>query len=357
MRARGAADERRYQFPGGVLVSLRASQRDILRHFDGEYHSLITEADGPPHIEVFAGREISGDLCAAWDVPPHSGRHKTIRWKVALDGFDSTTTKVAYEGAGAMAVSFLQTFYLEPLLRLKFLQVDHALVHGASLIKGDRCVLFPGGSRVGKTTLTLLHAISGNRIQGDNYVIVTSGGEALAFPRRLRIYSDISSTNPRAYERLPARERLRLRMAGLIKSLSFGFANMPRRLRIDEFAPGCLLPRAKIESVYALAPSNGETLSEPQPLTMALLLDRIQEQSRLEAERLAPIIAPYLAAQPESWLHRADSSERHILTRALSGLPAFHLEVPRVSDPEPLVRQIARVAGLEAGDTRRAVST
>ena len=43
------------------------------------------------------------------------------------------------------------------------------------------------------------------------------------------------------------------------------------------------------------------------------------------------------------------SRERDVLTRALSGVPAFELLVPRVRNPALLVAKIRRVTGLDAG--------
>jgi hypothetical protein len=90
-------------------------------------------------------------------------------------------------------------------------------------------------------------------VQGDNYVIVTPDGRTLAFPRRLRIYSDLPKINPAVYRLLPGRERVRLRLAGLIRTLSAGYANMPRRLTVDELiGHGRIRSEAHLDAVYLL---------------------------------------------------------------------------------------------------------
>jgi hypothetical protein len=347
------AAQRLYEFAPGVVVRFVTDRKDVLRHFDGEYGRVSVNRSSEPQIEVRVG-EQSG-LTASPGFLTYQGRHKTITWKVALGGVDDDTTVVAFWGKGAMAISFLQTFYLEPLLALKLLQAGYALVHGCAVVEGTRAVLFPGGTGVGKTTLALQQAIAGRAVQGDNYVIVGARGETYPFPRRLRIYSDIRRTNPDAFRRLTIRERLHLRLFGFLKTASFGFANMPRRLSVEQFVPGHVAcPRAQLERVCFLRRYDGDKLLGPTPLTLEQLTDRIQAISRSEGSRLFEIAALYLAAHPESCLRRMPEMEREILAQALKGRPAFEILVPRVVNPGPLACEIGHISGLDEEGWRQA---
>jgi hypothetical protein len=231
------------------------------------------------------------------------------------------------------------------LLRLKFAARDHALVHAASLARGELSVLFPAGSAVGKSTMTLQHAAAGQGVQGDNYVIVTADGRTLAFPRRMRVYSDLPSINPEVFAMLPRREQMRLRWAGIIRRLSAGYANLPRRLALEQIVGdrNHVCREARLSAVYLLKPYKGEGLSDPRPQTADEAIDRIQTIGGMESSRLLealPEDQPATLMQPT--LHR----ERDVLERALTGVPIFELLVPRVRDPSALVAQIRRVTGL-----------
>ncbi len=340
------SNQRDYRFPSGVTLRLQSNQRAVLSHIDAEYGSVLAEAPGKPDIEVYAGHTAiasspqPGEFNQAYE-----GRHKTVSWRVAVSSLEEETTRVLFEGRGQLVISFLQTFYIEPLLRLKLLKRDHALVHAASLANGDGSVLFPAGSGVGKSTLMLRHAASGKQVQGDNYVILTSQGHTLPFPRRLRIYSDLAAVSPDIFGRLPSPERWRLRVAGLIRRFSLGYANLPRRLTIEEIVgPGRLCPEAGLECVYFLKRHGGNGLAGPNPLSRDEAVARIQAINRDEGKRLEEALEGH--SEATAAFNEADRLERSILERVLSEVPVFELLVPRVRNPSAVVAEISRVCGL-----------
>ena len=249
---------------------------------------------GPPDIEVYAGQAaVASSPDPLLLERGFAGRHKILRWRVGVAGIDEETTTIAFEGRGQMVISFLQTFYVEPLLRLKFAARDHALVHAACVVKDGRSVLFPAGSAVGKSTLTLQHAAAGQPVQGDNYVILSPDGRTLAFPRRMRIYSDLRSTAPQVFRRSPAAEQRRLRIAGIVKRLSAGYSNQPRRLTVQQMLSGSqACPEARLRAVFLLKPYDGEGLTEPRPRPSGRS-DREDagDQLRMEAKYLDTALA------------------------------------------------------------------
>jgi len=341
-----ATPQRTYEFPSGVRLSIRSQQREVLGHFDAEYGSLGGLETGEVHIEVYAGRAaISSSPALDIGLPAYRGRHKTVRWRVAIGDLTRNTTRVEFQGSGQLVVSFLQTFYLEPLLRLKFAARDHALVHAASLCKNEGSVLFPAGSRVGKSSLTLRHAAAGQRVQGDNYVILTPAGRTLAFPRRLRIYSDLPAASPDVFRLLSGRERWRLRLAGLVRRFSLGYANLPRRLTMRQIVGIDRICReARLDSLYFLAPADGGDLTGPSPVPTDEAIARMQTINRAEGARLREALAG--TDDAGAVFERTDRLEADILERALSGVPAFELLVPRVRNPSAIISEISRVSGL-----------
>ena len=340
------SNTRTYGFPSGVTLRLQTNAREVLSHLDAEYRSVLAKVPGEADIDVYAGQSaISSSPERPEFNQAYEGRHKTVTWRVAVGGLDERTIRVLFEGRGQLVVSFLQTFYIEPLLRLKFLKRGHALVHAACLANGDSSILFPAGSGVGKSTLMLRHAASGKRVQGDNYVILSGEGHTIAFPRRLRIYSDLAAVSPDIFGRLPPAERWRLRVAGLIRKFSLGYANLPRRLTIEEIlGPGRLCPEATLDSVYFLKRHGADRLVGPHPVSHGEAVARIQAINQEEGKRLEDAVAGRPEAGPV--FHEAALLERRILEGVLSKLPIFELLVPRVRNPSALVAEISRRCGL-----------
>jgi hypothetical protein len=342
----GSVRRRAYRFPSGVTLRIHSSQNAVLSHFASEYTSAAVEEPDVADIEVYAGKQaVSSSSVAGRLSQAYEGRHKIVRWRISVAGLCEDTTYVGFEGGGQLVISFLQTFYVEPLLRLKFAAHDHALVHAASLAKGDQSVLFPAGSQVGKSTMTLQHAAAGQPVQGDNYVIVTADGRTLAFPRRMRVYSDLPAINPEVYAMLPRRERMRLRWAGIVRRLSAGYANLPRRLALEQIVGdrNRVCAEARLSAVYLLKPYKGEGLSDPRTQTAEEAIERIEAIGEMESARLREALPE---DQPASLMEPALRRERDILERALTGVPVFELLVPRVRNPSPLVAQIRRVTSL-----------
>src|SRR5438132_11802449 len=107
--------ERSYELLPGLTLRLSSDSPSILAYFDSEYG--VPRAGQPnlvPSIEVYASESRFR--------PPADSlvlgtRHKTIGWTVAMWDMEEKPVKLAFRGKGSMATSFLQTFYLEPLLR------------------------------------------------------------------------------------------------------------------------------------------------------------------------------------------------------------------------------------------------
>jgi hypothetical protein len=330
-------------------MRITSSQRELLNHFRAEYGEESGQRSEPPDIDVYAGK-------AAVESSPEprllargfAGRHKVLRWRVGFADVDKETTTVAFDGSGQMVISFLQTFYVEPLLRLKFAARDHALVHAACIVEDGRSILFPAGSAVGKSTLTLQHAGAGKAVQGDNYVILTPDGRTLPFPRRMRIYSDLQFTAPEVFRQLPRAEQRRLKIAGVIKRLSAGYSNQPRRLTVQQMLPGSpACPEARLCSVFLLKPYVGDGLSQPSPKPVDEAIARIQEIAGWEATHLHKALEATGAASA-GFIEQALAREREVLARGLLDVPVFEVLVPRVKDPAPVAAGIRRLASMSA---------
>jgi hypothetical protein len=163
----------------------------------------------------------------------------------------------------------------------------------------------------------------------------------------MRIYSDLRRTAPRVFAKLPAAEQRRLRTAGIMKQLSAGYSNQPRRLTVQQLLAGSpVCPEARLRAVFLLKPYTGEGLSEPRPCSVAEAIDRVQEIGALEAKQLNVALSGSDTSPPASFMEQTLAKERAVLEQALTEITVSEILVPRVKDPAPVVTEIRRLAGL-----------
>ena len=110
---------------------------------------------------------------------------------------------------------------IEPLLGLFAHAAGHVLLPAAAFGSTSGAILLIGRSRSGKSSLAARAAADGVGVLGDDHVLVAGSGECRAFPRRIRVYSDLAETAPRAYKLLPRSKRAELRALGALRSIYF----------------------------------------------------------------------------------------------------------------------------------------
>ena len=337
--------ERYYEFPPGVVLRILSPRSHVLAYFDAEYGPLRTAGTADVQLSVRVGKQ--GKITHSTDAIVYRRRHKLTSWTITLSDLESERTSVEFDGHGVMTLPYLQSFYIEPLLRLKLLLRDHALLHGASVCNGSKSRLFVGGSRVGKTSLTLSQAERGNAVQGDNYVILSPDGRSIAFPRRLRVYPDLRTSLPTIHRRLPFTTRTRLKSYVILNWLSRGYANPATRLPLAQLVPDCkVMPEATVKSVFVLRRHTGSGLVGPTPISLDQTVTEIQSHASMEAAWLTEALAPDVSDHPEASLNSAPAAEASILNRALSEVSTYEILVPRVDNVGELARDMSRIAAL-----------
>jgi hypothetical protein len=170
-----------------------------------------------------------------------------------------------------------------------------------------------------------MHALAlGAPVFGDDQVLIDPEGACLAFPRRMRLYSDLRVRVPLAYERLPrqiiaelaARRLLRILSHGAIApSLAVPISILGQKIRPD---PAPIRRVAILERAFA----PGELRTEP-----ATVSDAVSHALRLlrgQRERLS-------FAGGDAWrdaLVGVESSEERLLTAAFGGASVERIVVP-----------------------------
>src|SRR3989304_1480181 len=127
-------------------------------------------------------------------------------------------------------------YAMEPLVSIVAAEHGQALVPSAGVARPTGVTLILGRSRAGKSTLMARLMAAGHEVLGDDQLFLDASGACVAFPRRLRFYPDLETTAPAAYARMPAAIRRRLRLMGLLSTVTRG--HIRPSLAVDRTAIG-----------------------------------------------------------------------------------------------------------------------
>lgn len=335
-----------YQFAFGLDLAIDGDGATV-RHFNREYGVAATIRPTPTIVEVaFIGHGLGqpGNSIA--------GGYKSMHWRTEFTAPDAAVLGAQIELAGwprTFARPLVQGYFIEPLISVAAVRVDAVLLPAAAFRDSTGAivvVLGPSGS--GKTSLSM-HALAlGAPVLGDDQVLIESDGACRAFPRRLRLYSDLRERVPLAYERLPRHVLVQLGARRLVRILSRGAIAPSLAVPISIFGQKSPPDPAPIRRVAILerAFAPGELRTEP-----ATVADAVNDALRLLREQREHLVL----AGGDAWreaLHDVERQEERLLAAALGGA-----SVERITMPSPLagdaMAQVGEAVGLIAQPGRQ----
>jgi hypothetical protein len=326
-----------YRFGPGLTVSIRGERR-ARAYFRAEYGSAaLAGSPEVPAVEATIGARVRAVADATTAEPELEGAHKLARWRASVPMRPEVNTmRVAVAVRGPLGLALVQSLVIEPLLSLAAVRAGSVLLPGAAIAKGDRTLLLLGRSRSGKTSLAARALAAGLRVLGDDQVIINAERECLPFPRRLRLYPDLSRTAPAAFAALQPSVRTRLAALGRVNALTRGFVAPP---------------------VSISASALGANATGPVRLLIGDVV--VVRRARVDALTLEPLDASELAAEADDVLMGQRSEifkvpgvrdayetllahERAIISCALDASPARRVLVPDSWTSEQAVGALAR---------------
>lgn len=272
-----------YAMAPGLRLTIGAERADVTGHFAAEY-GVATGATVPD-------AELTVDFRTV-DAAAITGGYKTIRWQVGLDGPGDGPLHAAIDLRGyprSFGLSLVQGFFVEPLLSLAAVRSGRVLLPCAAIeTEQDGLTLILGRSRSGKSSLAVRALPGGAVVFGDDQAFVDAQGNCSRFPRRMRFYSDLRQTAPRAFARLRPAVRAGLVARGAVRRLSRGFIAPPVRVPIEDLGTaGGLLP-TPVRRIVVLERFDGITsvqhdelgAEETAQFALALLDDQREKLAR-----------------------------------------------------------------------------
>lgn len=308
----------RFTFAPGLGLEVWGSEA-VRRHFAAEYGAAAasdgTEAGVVVHFGA-AARGVSEE------------RYKSVGWRIGLGDPDERPLRAWVEVRGrprAFALSMLQGYLVEPLLALAAARADTVLLPSAAIESEGGAMLLLGRSRSGKSSLCARALVAGRRILGDDHVLLDGDGHCRAFPRRLRVYSDLEETAPDARRRLSAAVKAALGARALVRTLTRGYIAPPLRLRVDQLGrPVPEEPLALVRVVAIVRDPDARDLVQSD-----LALNRLVElaQTIADEQRRHLIRGP----KAEAWrgaLAASREAEQELLLAGLRQVPAQKVVLP-----------------------------
>jgi hypothetical protein len=333
MRANGAVT---FAFLDDLRLEVIGSTR-VLRHYNAEYGRATSGPVAEPELRV-EFRRTSG-RGAGFD-----GAHKTVRWHVELAEPLDGPLRVVIDLSGEprpFGLSLLQGYVIEPLLGLLAPAAGHVLLPAAAIGSANGAILLIGRSRSGKSSLSARAAAAGLAVLGDDHVLVAGSGECRAFPRRLRVYSDLSETAPKAYDLLPRSKRAKLRALGALRSSTRDLVAPPLRVGLETLGSSLVQPVLPLGTIVVIERGEVSRLVREalDPSALVGLASEILREQRRSLELLS-------RGDWHARLERARRADEELLLAAFAqATAAVRLVVPRSWLPGQAVSALGAAVG------------
>jgi hypothetical protein len=326
-----------YRFGPGLTVSIRGERR-ARGYFRAEYGSAaLAGSTEVPAVEAIIDARVRAAAQATTGEPELLGAHKLARWRASVPVRPEVETmRVAVAVRGPLGLALVQSQVIEPLVSLAAVRAGSVLLPGAAIARGDRTLLLLGRSRSGKTSLAARALAGGLRVLGDDQVIINAERECLPFPRRLRLYPDLSVTAPAAFAALRPSVRTRLAALGRVNALTRGVVAPPVSVSPSAISEDTTCPvRLLIGEVVVVRRARVDALTlEPlDAVELAAETADVVMGQRSEIFRVPGVRAAY-----ETIL----AHERAIIACALAAAPARRVLVPDSWSSEQAVGALAR---------------
>jgi hypothetical protein len=338
-------NERRFALLAGFTVAV-GGEADAVRHFEAEYGpSTKGSSAGEPEVVV-----EFGPIKDAPPGPTLSGGHKTVRWQVALTSPSTRPLGATIQLVGIprrFGLSLVQGYVVEPIISVAAARRQQVLLPAAAVVdEAGGALVLMGASGTGKSSLSARALAAGRPILGDDQVFVDAQGLCRRFPRRLRFYSDLRTTAPEAYRRLPPGSRLGLVARRIVKTVSRGLVAPSLAVSVGDLGPPPPTTALPIRRVILLGRGASGSSIQAGAGDLAAAL--------VEAERLLLAQRRHIAAagDPE-WdgaLELTSTTEREILRSAFRDVAIESMRVPTSWTAAHSVEQLSRQLQLSAAE-------
>jgi len=267
--------------------------------------------------------------------PTLHGGHKTVSWRIELGSPEASSLNAAIDLRGAprsFGLSLVQGYFVEPLLSLAAAREGSVLLPCAAIATDEGLLLLLGRSRSGKSSLAVRALAAGAVVLGDDQAFVDEKGWCTTFPRRMRFYSDLRLTAPRAYARLTPKVRGGLQLRRVARRVTRGFVAPPVRVRTSALGTVPSVEPVRVGRIVLIERRRDITTIQRREIATGETVDfglTLLDEQRAKLAGAGPAWTSYLK--------RVRADEAAILRQAFQRHEVERIEVPLSwSAPEAL---------------------
>lgn len=331
-------NESALRFAFGARLVLEISGRTpVCKHFRAEYGATPAADGGEASVVIRFGGPVTGPVV----------RYKTVSWRIALGHPAERPLHSSVDVGGrplSFVLSLLQGYLVEPLLAVAAARERLVLLPSAAIEADGGAVLLLGRSRSGKSSLCARALAAGRAILGDDHVLLDQDGRCFAFPRRLRVYSDLEQTAPDAFARLPKPTRAALAARGIVRTLSGGFVAPPLRLRVEELGKPFSSEPVPLARVVAIRRDEAARDLAQEDLPFKSLIEFAET---VTDEQRRHLVRPPNAAEWANALAVAREADREVLASGFRDVPAQAVMLPGHWSASRSVGALAELLGID----------
>jgi hypothetical protein len=326
----------RFAFGPRLVLEIRG-RTPVRKHFRAEYGAAPTADGGDANVVIRFGGPVAGPVV----------RYKTVNWRIALGRPTERPLHSSVKVGGrplSFVLSLLQGYLVEPLLGVAAARERFVLLPSAAIEADGGAVLLLGRSRSGKSSLCARALAAGGTILGDDHVLLDQDGRCFAFPRRLRVYSDLEQTAPEAFARLPRRSRSALAARAAVRTLSGGFVAPPLRLRVEDLGKPFSAEPLPLVRVVAIGRDEAARDLTQQDLPFKGLIELAE---MVTDEQRRHLVRPPNAGEWAEALAVAREADREVLTSGFRDVPAQAVMLPAHWSAPRSVGALAGLLGID----------
>lgn len=185
-----------YGFYGYLAVTLDTAHRGWRRYFDNEYARISSESAVEPTLRINV--EIVKRLpdVQPGDITRVERYKKLFTYRYLVRGIDTREVTIYFQNhwvdrvyMNAIGV-YLQAQVLEPIMYQKLLEDRILFMHAGGVTEDGKGVLLPAYGGTGKTTLSMALLNKGDKLLGDDLLIVDVDKQFVyPYPRPLHIFT------------------------------------------------------------------------------------------------------------------------------------------------------------------------
>lgn len=318
---------------------------DLLR---GEYPNFAVARPDKVDLEIRFGRAPSpaglpffSYVCTK-DRISVSKRYKTAKWTLTVEGIDSGSPVVFFDGNRDSRIFFIGEV-LEPLMRYLLVRKGICLLHSSCVATDRGATVISGIRHTGKTLLMIDALLKGARLMSDDYTFIDSTGHVYCYPKKVNFFSshfaEIEGLRE-IWKTLPLSHKLKMHLFQLTRKLTRDYVVLGYQRFLPEMIPSVgLQDKAALKDVLLITRNPESPFKARESVGIEEACRKLSANNQWEVRNFQELLIAktYLSEGPvaSAWMCK----EADLIRNALKASKIHEIVIPDFS-PDPLNRYL-----------------